>query len=126
MSFYTDLVLTPEEEEEIITRTAEQIHKTDMDFFATLLFESIRPLVWIGGEMGRYFVTPMIPLINESWGIKSEKFLRVFEQRSNVEKLLKKLEQMNEDDKRRKKEEKEVEEAAQKVDEDKKADPKVS
>ena len=83
-----------------------------METPAILLLESSKPLVWVGGELGRFFVSPFIPVISEDWGVKSEKFLRIFEQRSNVEKLLKTLEEFAKEDERRKEEEKKAKKAA--------------
>lgn len=84
-----------EEEEEMIDYLAKKIHQAGMDVPAIILFEGSKPIVWIGGEMSRVFITPFIPIISEKWGIKAEKFVNVFEKRENVEKLLKKLENLN-------------------------------
>ena len=113
MGIYGDLEVTPEEEAEYIRKTAEKIHQYGMETPAILLLESSKPLVWVGGELGRFFVSPFIPVISEDWGVKSEKFLRIFEQRSNVERLLKTLELFAEEDERRKDEEKRVKRAAE-------------
>ena len=113
MGIYGDLEVTPEEEAEYIRKTAEKIHQFGMETPAILILESSKPLVWVGGELGRFFVSPFIPVISEDWGVKSEKFLRIFEQRSNVEKLLKTLEEFAKEDERRKEEEKIAKRAAE-------------
>lgn len=113
MGIYGDLEVTPEEEAEYIRKAAEKIHQFGMETPAILILESSKPLVWVGGELGRFFVSPFIPVISEDWGVKSEKFLRIFEQRSNVEKLLQMLEDIAKEDERRKEEEKRARKAAE-------------
>jgi len=113
LGIYGDLEVTPEEEAEYIRKTAEKIHQFGMETPAILILESSKPLVWVGGELGRFFVSPFIPVISESWGVKSEKFLRIFEQRSNVEKLLKMLEEIAKEDERRKEAEKKAKKIAE-------------
>jgi ATP-dependent RNA circularization protein (DNA/RNA ligase family) len=95
--------VTPAEEEAMIKYLAEQIHKYGMETVAILSLESLKPLVWVGGELGRAFITPFVPIISETWGQKTEKFFRIFEKRDNIDKLLnlvEKLAQGEEDDKK--------------------------
>ncbi len=92
--FWEDIQLTEEDEEEVIRKTAEVIHRFGLDAAAILMIESIKPLVYIGGQMGRFLITPFLPAISEDLGRKGDIFLRVFEKRENVEKLLKLLEEM--------------------------------
>jgi hypothetical protein len=92
--FWEDFELTEEDEEEIIRKTAEVIHRFGLDVAAILMIESIKPLVYVGGQMGRFFISPFLPAISEDLGRKGEVFLRVFEKRENVEKLLNLLEEM--------------------------------
>jgi hypothetical protein len=89
---YYDVEITPEEEEQLIEQVAKKINEYGMDTAAILLLESSKPLVWVGGEMGRFFITPFIPIVSEKWGVKSEKFFLIFEKRSNIERLLKRVE----------------------------------
>ena len=98
---YHDIEITPELETEYIEKVAKKIHEQEMDTAAILLLESSKPLVWIGGEMGRFFITPFVPIVSEKWGEIGEKFFLVFEKRENIERLLKRLEQLTqeEDDK---------------------------
>ncbi len=121
---YSDIEITPEQEEELIRKTADKIHEYGMDTAAILLLESSKPLVWIGGEMGRFFITPFIPAVSESWGIKSETILRVFENRENVEKLMKRLEELTREDEKKKAEEKAAKKAAKEAEKAAKNNPK--
>ncbi len=85
---------TPEEEEQLIEYLAQKIHQYGMETPAIFFLESSKPLAWVGGEMGRAFITPFIPIISEEWGAKSEKFFIIFEKRANIEKLLKRVEEL--------------------------------
>ncbi len=102
---YYDVEITPEEEEQLIEQVAKKINEYGMDTAAILLLESSKPLVWVGGEMGRFFITPFIPIVSEKWGVKSEKFFLIFEKRSNIERLLKRVETLAIETDKKKKEE---------------------
>ncbi len=113
---YYDVEVTPEEETELIEQVAQKIHEYEMETAAILLLESSKPLVWVGGEMGRFFITPFVPIISDKWGVKSEKFFLIFEKRENVERLLKRLEQLSmEDDEKKRAAKKAAKEAAKKT-----------
>lgn len=96
---YWDLEVTPEDEEEYIRKIAEAIHKYGMEVPAILFLESTKPLAYIGGQMGRFFVSPFLPVISEEVGIKGEKFFMIFEKRDNVEKLIQLVEEMSQKEK---------------------------
>ena len=100
---YYDIELTQQEEDELIEKVAKKIHEYGMDTAAILLLESSKPLVWIGGEMGRFFITPFVPIISDEWGMKSEKFFLTFEKRKNIENLMVRLEQLTKEDEEKKK-----------------------
>ena len=103
---YYDVEITPETEAEYIEKVAQKIHEYEMETAAILLLESSKPLVWVGGEMGRFFITPFVPIISDKWGVTSEKFFLVFEKRENIEKLIKRVEQLAQEADDKKKEEK--------------------
>jgi len=103
---FWDLEITPEDEEEMIKNAAEKIHKYGMEVAAILMLESVKPLAYIGGQMGRLFVSPFLPAFGESIGQGGEKFFRVFEKKENVEKLITLLEELAEEEEKSKKESK--------------------
>jgi hypothetical protein len=105
---YYDVEITPEIEAEYIEKVAQKIHEQEMETAAILLLESSKPLVWVGGEMGRFFITPFVPIVSDKWGVTSEKFFLVFEKRENIEKLLNRLEALVEEDEDKKRAEKEL------------------
>ena len=84
--------VNPEDEEEWIRKAAERIHKYRMEMPAILLLESVKPLVYIGGQMGRFFISPYLTIFSYDILLRSEKFFTIFEKRENVEKLIQQLE----------------------------------
>jgi hypothetical protein len=102
---YLDVEVTPEDEEEMIRKIANTIHQYGMEVPAILMVESIKPLTWIGSQMGRVFLSPFLPAFGEDIGIGGEKFLQIFEKRENVEKLLDALEELAQEEEGRPKEE---------------------
>lgn len=102
--------VTPEDEEEMVRKAAEMIHKSGMDTAAILFLESVKPLVYIGGQMGRFLISPWLIIFGEKIDRGGEKFFAVFEKRENVEKLIKLLEKKTEEESEKRKEERAKEE----------------
>jgi hypothetical protein len=90
--------ISPEKEDEIIRKVAERIHRFGLNIATIVALKSIRPFVFIGGEMGRYFISPFLPVLGENIGLEGDLFFRIFEKRTNVEKLTNLLEEMMEND----------------------------
>ncbi len=103
---FWDIEVTAEDEDEMIKKIAQQIHSYGLDFAAILMIESVKPLSFIGAQMGRYLVLPMLPIFGDNIGIAGGKFLQVFEKRDNVEKLIKAVEELSQEEDDRKKNEK--------------------
>ena len=89
---FGNIDVTPEDEEEMIRKAAELLHKYGMNVAGIIFLESVKPLVYIGGQMGRFFLFPFLPFFGEGVSQGSEKFFTVFEKRENVEKLIQLLE----------------------------------
>ncbi len=118
---YYDVEVTPELEAEYIEKVAQKVHEYEMETAAIMLLETSKPLVWVGGEIGRFFITPFVPIISDKLGVTSEKFFLVFEKRANIEKLLKRIEQLAQDaDEKKKAEKKAAKEKAKLEEADKK------
>jgi len=103
---YWDVEVTPEDEDEMIRKIAETIHKYGLDVPAILMIESVKPLSFIGAQMGRFFVSPFLPALGEDVGISGEKFLQIFEKHENVEKLITAIEELTREEEEQKKAEK--------------------
>jgi len=89
-----DEELTEEEVDEMIRKAAEKINQYGMETIAILTLESVKPLVFIGGEMTRLVVSPFLPAIGPAANELGENLINVFEKRENVEKLITILEEM--------------------------------
>jgi len=97
---------TPEEEERFIRKAAEIIHKYGMDTVAIMFLDMSKPLVYIGGQLGRFFISPFLLMFSEKMSSLGEKFFTIFEKRENVEKLIKLLEDMTKEESEKAKKEK--------------------
>ena len=106
LGLYWDVEVTPEEQEEIIQKIAQTIHKYGMDVAAILMIESVRPLSFIGAQMGRLFLSPVLPAISEDVGISGEKLFQIMEKHENVDKLIQAIEKLTQEEEERKKAEK--------------------
>lgn len=105
---------TPEDkQEEWIEKTFKIITQHEMDVPAVLFLESMKPLFWIGGQMSRVVAGPfMLAFWKDGFGL-----MHTFENRKNVEKLIKMLEAKNEkerEEKKRKKREQALKEPEKK------------
>lgn len=89
-----DEELTEEEIDEIIRKAAEKIQQYGMETAAILTLESVKPLVYIGGEMSRLMISPFLPAFGPAANELGENLINVFEERKNVEKLITILEEM--------------------------------
>ena len=92
--------VTPEEEERLIQRAADLVSNYEMETPALLVLNMIKPLVYVGGEMGRFFIAPLLPFLNH----KADAFIHTFEQRKNIDKLIEIIEKKisKKDEKKRK------------------------
>lgn len=85
---FWDVELTPEDVEEVIQDTAKKIGEYQMETLAILTLESIKPWSFVGGELTRVALAPLMPALGEKLGLTSEKMLQVFEERTNIERLI--------------------------------------
>jgi hypothetical protein len=97
--------ITPEDEEEMIRKVAQSIHRHGIDVAAIFMIESIKPVSYVGTHMGRLFVSPFFPLLGENAEVSGEKFLRVFEKRDNLKRLIEAVEELSREEEERKKDE---------------------
>ncbi len=103
---YLDIEVTSEDEDEMIRKIAQKIHKSGFDIAAILMIESVKPLSYIGANMGRFFLSPFLPAFGKNIGIGGEKLFQVFEKRENVDRLIKAVEKLMQEEEERKKSEK--------------------
>jgi hypothetical protein len=98
--------VTPEEEEEVIMKVAQEVRKRRMGVPAMMLLETLNPLSFMGATMGRLFLSPILPALGEDLGMKGEIILQVFEKHRNIEKLVSLIEVMEREDRNKTAEEK--------------------
>ena len=91
--------MTPEEEEELIQKVAMLITKRGWEGPAIILLEMIKPVSFISGELGRLFLAPLLVLI---WP-EGFSYLNTFEERKNIERVIKKIEETVEEQKKKEK-----------------------
>ncbi len=91
--------VTPEEEEEVIIRVAQEVRKHRMVVPAIMLLETFNPMSFVGATMGRLFLSPILPALGENLGMKGEIILQVFEKHRNIERLISLIETMEQEDK---------------------------
>lgn len=103
---YLDIELTPEEEEKMIRNIAKKIHEYKIDFAAVLMIESVKPMSYVGSQMGRFFISPFLPSLGENIGIGGEKLFQVLEKRDNVDKLINAIKKLTKEEEEQKKVEK--------------------
>ena len=123
---FWDIELTPEEIEEVIQEAYKKISEYKMETVSILTLESLKPWSYVGGELNRSALSPVMPALGGDLGLTSEKMLQVFEDRKNIERLIELLEenikkeeaerkQKREEAKQKKIEEKEREEAVKRA-----------
>ncbi len=103
---YSDVAVTPEEEDELINMVAQKIQETGLDTFATIMIESLKPLTFVGANMGRVFISPLLFVFGDKTGVIGEKLFQVLENQDNVENLLLAIEKLSKEEEERKKTEK--------------------
>lgn len=93
-AFFSEIELPPEEVDSIILEAAKRIKIYGMEMVAIMALESLKPLVYVGGELTRLTLSPFFPVLGstiDKWG---EKLIYVFEERENIDKLILLLENM--------------------------------
>ncbi len=103
---YWDIEVTSEDEDEMIGKIAQKIHEYGLNVAAVLMIESLKPMSYIGAQMGRLFISPFLPAFGENIGISGEKLIQIFEKPENGEKLIKAVEKLAREEEERKKAEK--------------------
>ena len=95
----SNIKITKEEEEEIIRKAADIIFERNMGLAAIYILEMIRPLAYIGGQMGTIFISPYLLLFGESFSENAELLIKVFQKKENIEKVQLILEKKIQDEK---------------------------
>ena len=89
-----DVEVPQDEADEVLRLAAEKIHQYGMETIAIMTLETMKPMVFIGGELSRVVIAPFLPALGPNYNLLAEKLLLVFEDRKNIEKLIQMLEAM--------------------------------
>ncbi len=96
--FFKETEIPEEEVDAIILEAAKRIKKYGMEMAAIMTLESIKPLVYVGGELTRLTLSPFFPVLGSTMDIWGEKLIDVFEERENINKLILLLEKMSKEE----------------------------
>ena len=96
--FFKETEIPEEEVDAIILEAATRIKKYGMEMAAIMTLESLKPLVYVGGELTRLTLSPFFPILGSTMDMWGEKLIDVFEERENIDKLILLLEKMSEEE----------------------------
>jgi len=83
---------------ELIEKVAEKIVDSELEAAAIMILQSIKPIIWIGGELAYFYLAPFLPLLDT----KGYDFLDTFQKRENIERLIKRVERLHKEQAREK------------------------
>ena len=83
---------------ELINTVAKKIVDSEMESPAIWLLQTIKPLVFVGGELSYFYLAPFLPFL-EDLGYT---FLDTFEKRENIELLIRTVERLQKEQSREK------------------------
>lgn len=86
-------------ERELIENVAKRIVNSELEGPAIMILQTIKPLIYIGGELAYFYLAPFLPLLDN----KGYEFLDTFEKRENIERLIKRVEHLHKEQIREKK-----------------------
>ena len=83
-----------DEEVELIAKVAKGIHESGMDIAALIMLQTFKPLSYIGGEMSRVFLEPLLPILGDNAVTLGSQIITVFEKKENIDHLIQLIEEM--------------------------------
>lgn len=102
--------LPPEEIDKVLENIARKVVDHEMELYARFLLAMSWPFAFIGGQLGRVFLSPYLFIFGDKES-KVSKHIFIFEKKENIFKLIDKIDEFTEErenmkeEKRRKKEE---------------------
>jgi hypothetical protein len=81
---------TESEENEAIEKAARKIANSEWSNLIVMLLRTFRPLFYIGGELGTFFLSPLLIMFED----KGFKLIDTFKKRENIEKLIARIEEL--------------------------------
>lgn len=80
--------------DELVEKIANKVVEIGMEAPAILALETARPLSFIGSQMGRAMIAPWFGVFGWDAMTKADIYMEVFEDRKNVEKLVRRIEEL--------------------------------
>jgi hypothetical protein len=80
--------------DELIEKIAKKVLEIGMEAPVILALESAKPLSFIGSQMGRAMIAPWFGIFGWDAMTKADIYMEVFEDRKNVEKLVRRIEEL--------------------------------
>jgi len=84
----------PVDVDDLIDKIASKVVEIGMEAPAILALETARPLSFIGSQMGRAMIAPWFGIFGWDAMTKADIYMEVFEDRKNVEKLVRRIEEL--------------------------------
>jgi len=103
---FSDEKLPPKEVDALLGRIAVKVVDYELELYARFLLGMSWPLAYIGGQMGRVFLSPYLFVFGDKENNVSKKIF-VFEKKDNIFKLISKIDELSEEryeEKKRRKE----------------------
>jgi len=86
--------VSPESTDGMIDKIAKRIVDAGMEAPAILTLETYKPLNWISSQMGRVMIAPWFGVLGWDAMHKADAYMAIFEDRENVEKLIRRIEEL--------------------------------
>ena len=80
--------------DELVEKIAKKVVEIGMEAPAVLALESVRPLSFIGSQLGRAMIAPWFGIFGWDAMNKADNFMEVFEDKENVKKLVRRIEEL--------------------------------
>ena len=80
--FFDDV--TEEKQDELIKKAALIVKKFGMELPSTIMLKTFKFTVPVGGQLGRFFLGPLIPFM----GTSEDALIQTFEKTHNIQKLI--------------------------------------
>jgi hypothetical protein len=90
--------MSPEREKELIDKLATFVIDRHMETPAILFLESYKPLSFVAGQFGMFYLAPLMPL----FGPWSKEGIALLQKRENVERLIQRIEELSEERRKKK------------------------
>lgn len=106
---FRDEELPPEEVDKVLESIARKVVDREMEMYAKFILGMSWPLVFIGGQLGRVFISPYLFIFGDKENTVSKNIF-LFEKKENIFKLIDKIDELTEEREELKKDDYKVEE----------------